>query len=95
MRANTLRGVSVVYDARKCEVSCQGKTAPLRPHRGRVSLRLLVDRGSIEIFGNEGQIALSVGVLASPDNQTIALSAKGSSVKANVVRAYVLKSAWE
>jgi fructan beta-fructosidase len=91
----TLRGVSVVYDARKGEVSCQGKTAPLRPHGGTVSLRLLVDRGSIEIFGNEGQIALSVGVLASPANQTIALSVKGSSVKANVVRVYVLKSAWE
>ncbi len=91
----TLRSVPVVYDVRKREVSCQGKTAPLKPRGGRVVLRLLIDRGSVEVFGNEGQIALSAGVLVPPDNQSLALSAKGGSVKVNRLGVSTLKSAWE
>ena len=38
--------------------------APLTSEQGKVKLRVLVDRGSVEVFGNDGQVALSKG--ASP-----------------------------
>src|SRR5439155_17189622 len=87
----TLRGVPVVYDVRKCEVNCRGKTAPLKPRGNRIRLRLLIDRGSIEVFGNEGEIALSAGILIPPGNQALALAAKGGNVHVIVLRAYRLK----
>jgi fructan beta-fructosidase len=73
-----VRGVPVVYDVAKAELSCKGKAAPLKPIRGEIQLRILVDRGSIEIFGNEGRVALSVGVVLPPGNKRIALNAHTS-----------------
>jgi fructan beta-fructosidase len=90
----TVRGVGVVYDARKAQVSCQGKGAPLKAQRGKIALRLLVDRGSVEVFGNDGQMALSVGALVPPENQSLALTAKGGGAKVAVVKVSTLKSVW-
>jgi fructan beta-fructosidase len=92
----TVRGVPVVYGAKKGEVSCRGKAAPLKVRKdGTVRLRILVDRGSIEVFGNDGQAALSVGVLISPDDRSLALSARGGEAKVNALEVNVLKSAWK
>ena len=91
----TLRGVPVVYDVRKGEVACQGKVAPLKPIGSKVALRMLIDRGSIEVFGNDGQIALSAGMLLPPSQQTLALSAKGGDVAVSALTMNRLNSAWE
>jgi fructan beta-fructosidase len=92
----TLRGVPVVYDVKKGEVSCQGKTAPLKVRKdGRLRLRILVDRGSVEVFGNDGQVALSAGVLVPADNQSLAVTTKGGEAKAKQLEVRVLKSAWK
>jgi fructan beta-fructosidase len=90
------RGVPVVYDAGKREVTCHGKTAPLklRPD-GSVRLRLLVDRGSIEVFGNDGAVALSAGVLVAPEKCSLALSAEGGEAKVETLSVNVLDSAWK
>ncbi len=90
-----LRGVPVVYDVRKREVQCQGKAAPLRPRDGTVRLQVLVDRGSVEVFGNGGEVALSAAVLVAPDNRSLSLSAEGGEVKVPSLAVHVLKSAWE
>ena len=55
-----LRGTPLVYDAAKQELVCKDVRAPLRPQNGRVRLRVLLDRGSIEVFGNDGRVAMSV-----------------------------------
>jgi fructan beta-fructosidase len=75
----TLRGVPVVYDVKKGEVSCRGKA----------------DRGSVEVFGNGGQTALSVGVLLSPDDRSLALSARGGEAAVTALEVNLLKSAWK
>jgi fructan beta-fructosidase len=92
----TVRGVPVVYDAKKGEVSCKGKAAPVKLRKdGTMRLRILVDRGSVEVFGNDGQTALSAGVLVSPDDGSLALSAKGGEAKVTALEVNVLKSAWK
>jgi fructan beta-fructosidase len=89
----TVRGVSVVYDVKKGEVSCQGKTAPLK-RAEVVRLRILVDRGSVEVFGNDGQVALSAGVLIPVDNHLLALSVRGGEARVDALTVHELKSAW-
>jgi fructan beta-fructosidase len=92
----TARGVPVIYDTKKGEVSCQGKTAPLKPRKdGSVRLQILVDRGSVEVFGNDGQVALSAGVLVAVDDHSLGLAAKGGAVKVEALAVNVLKSAWK
>jgi fructan beta-fructosidase len=89
-----VRGVPVAYDAKKHSLTCKHVTAPLAPVNGKISLRLLVDRGSIELFGNDGRLAVSVGVLLADDNRTLALSARGGPVRVRSLDVFALKSAW-
>ncbi len=92
----TLRGVPVVYDAKGGQVSWHGQTAPLKPRKdGAVRLRILADRGSVEVFGNDGQVALSAGVLVPADKRSLILSAKGGEAKVDSLVVHVLKSAWK
>lgn len=42
----------VVYDATTAELD----GTPLKPEHGKVKLHLLVDRGQLEVFGNDGEV---------------------------------------
>ena len=89
-----LRGVTVSYDTKKQELSCQGNTDVLRPVDGKIRLRLMVDRTSIDIFGNYGRLYMTTGVIVPPDNLSLGVYAKGGSAKINALEVHALKSAW-
>jgi fructan beta-fructosidase len=89
-----VRGVPVIYDDQKRQLRVGSVTAPLTPEDGRVTLQLLVDRGSIEVFGNYGRVALSVGVTFPEERRDLALFAHGGSCRILSGEAIELKSAW-
>jgi fructan beta-fructosidase len=89
-----VRGVPVIYDDQKREIRVGSVTAPLEPQAGRVTLDLLVDRGSIEVFGNHGRVALSAGVAFPEERHDLALFAHGGSCRLVSGQAIELKSAW-
>lgn len=91
----TVRGVPVVYEVQKQTISCKGVTAPLKPREGRIRLQLLVDRGSIEIFGDEGRVSLSVGVIPADDAHSLEVFSRGGAVRLRSLAAFEMKSAWE
>ena len=47
---------------------------------GKVKLRVLVDRASLEYFVNDGQAAASFTVLPDPKNRSISISGEDSQV---------------
>ena len=79
-----VQGHSVVYDAEAQTLSCLGKTAALRTIDGRVSLQLLIDRTSLEIFANQGEVSMSFCFLPASANHRLALKADGGSVRGGV-----------
>jgi sucrose-6-phosphate hydrolase SacC (GH32 family) len=89
-----LRGIPVVYDAKKQEITCEGNRGPLAPDKGVIRLRLLVDRSSIDIFGNDGQLYMTVGVLVPQDNFSLEIQSKDGSAKIESLEVHELKSAW-
>jgi fructan beta-fructosidase len=91
----TIRGVPVVYDVRKKEISCKGKAAPLPPDGGKLRLRLLIDRGLFEVFGNDGRVALSIGVLPADGNKSLVLFSREGSTRVRSLEVTELNSAWE
>jgi fructan beta-fructosidase len=91
----TVRGVPVVYDVKKQQLSCLGRTAPLQPDGGKVRLRLLADRGSLEIFGNDGRVAMSIGVLFPGDRKSLDIFSRGGDTRVAALEVFELKSAWE
>ena len=98
-----VQGHSVVYDAEAQTLSCLGKTAALRTIDGRVSLHLLIDRTSLELFGNQGEVSMSFCFLPASANHRLALKAAGGSVRGGVhggvrivsLLVHELRSAWE
>ena len=90
-----VRGVPVTYDAKKGELSCGDKTAALEPENGRVSLRLLVDRQSVEIFGGGGRVYMPMAVTFREDAAPLAVFAGGGGVRAEALTVHELRSAWE
>ena len=89
-----VRGEEVTYSAKDATVSCLGKTAPLKPVDGRIRLRVLADRTSLEVFGNGGAISMSSCFLPRSDERSVEAFARGG--KANVVSlcVHTLRSAW-
>ncbi|WP_163715160.1 glycoside hydrolase family 32 protein [Mangrovibacterium lignilyticum] len=60
-------GTEIRYDATRNLLSCLGKSAPLDPEDGKIKLDVLVDRSSIEVFGNDGKAVISGEFLPGPD----------------------------
>ncbi len=69
---------------------------PLQPQDGKITIRLLVDRGQLEIFGNDGLFSLSdnVDFNSAPASQNIRLFATGGEVKLDDVTFHRLDPAW-
>jgi len=89
-----LRGINVKYDVKKQELSCGDKKAALRQARGKIRLRLMVDRTSVDIFGNDGRLYMPMGIIVPEDNLSLEVYAKGGSGKIDSLQVHELKSAW-
>ncbi len=85
-----VRGVPVVYNVEKQTIECRKHSAPLAPNDGRVALRILVDRGSVEIFGNKGEVALSVGARPAVTDRSLRFSAEGGTARILWLNVHVL-----
>jgi sucrose-6-phosphate hydrolase SacC (GH32 family) len=90
----TIRGEKLTYSAKKKELMCRGATAPVEPVNGKISLQILVDRTSIEVFAQEGTHPMTSCFLPEPGNREIAFSVSGEEVKITALTVYELKSAW-
>ncbi|HNR29361.1 MAG TPA: GH32 C-terminal domain-containing protein [Candidatus Hydrogenedentes bacterium] len=92
--AFVVRGVPVRYDCKQAQLVCGDKAAPLAPENGRIRLELLVDRVSIEIFGNDGRVYMPMGCIFNSDERGLALHAVGGKATVTHLRVYELRSAW-
>lgn len=89
-----IRDIPVVYDVQKQELSCQGKTAPLKPLDNAIRLELLVDRTSIEIFGNAGRVYMPIGVLLADDSKSLEIFTRGGNTMIESMELFELSSIW-
>jgi sucrose-6-phosphate hydrolase SacC (GH32 family) len=90
-----LRGVEINYDVKTQELSCLDRKAKLAPVDGKIDLRILVDRTSVDIFGNKGRVYMPMGVIVPASNHTLVLSAAGEGIEVNSLKVYRMTSAWE
>jgi len=93
-----LRGIEVAYDADSQILSCGEHTkvrTKLTPVDGLIRLRVLLDRTSIEVYGNDGRVYIPLCVFPKEDNLSLGATCSKGEVKANYIRVYELKSAWE
>lgn len=102
----SLRGATISYDAVKQRLTCGGNVvendnkgtpvnnlgeAPLVPVNGKISLRILMDRTTLEIYGNKGAVVMSSCFLPE-ETKTYSMTADGELPVSAVIHS--LKSAW-
>ena len=74
--------------------SC-GARARAAPENNRVQLRVLLDRTSVEAFGNRGLVSISKCMLPNDSKPPLVLSAVGGKAKLNRLTLHTVKSMWE
>ena len=90
-----IRGLPVVYDVRKQELACGGRRSTLKLADGRLRLRLLVDRMSVDVFGNDGRCYMPLQFQPAPDHRALDLYAKGGEARITALQIHELNSAWK
>jgi hypothetical protein len=90
----TLRGTAVTYNRAAQTIVCNSTTQPLAPSNGVVHLEMLVDRGIIEIFGNDGLLYMPMRVTPTAGARPVSLTATGSGAALNSLMKHNLGSAW-
>ena len=76
------------------KVSCLGCTADTSPNDGSVKLRVLVDRTSLEVFANDGEISMTSCFLPKNKNTGIELYTRAGNVNIRFLRVSKLRSSW-
>jgi fructan beta-fructosidase len=61
---------------------------------GTIRLRVLVDRASLEIYGNDGRVALPLGILFPEQDHGLEMFARGSEAFVPSLAVYPLRSVW-
>ena len=88
----------VTYNVKHRQLACGGSKAPLKPEKGKIRMQILVDRNSVEVFGNDGRVYIpirAVGDMLSKNSKSIELFSRGGNTKLVDLAVYELKSAWE
>jgi sucrose-6-phosphate hydrolase SacC (GH32 family) len=89
-----IRNVPVTYNAEKQELSCQKNKATLKPVDGKIRLEILVDRTSIEIFGNNGRMYMPMGMILADKPNSLEIFTKGGNAELESLDVIRLRSAW-
>ena len=88
----TVRGVPVVWDRAAGVLEVADIKAPLPTTGDELSLRVLVDRGSVEVFAAEGLVAVAKGVLLEVSDRTLRVI--GAQTKVSGIAVHQLASIW-
>jgi sucrose-6-phosphate hydrolase SacC (GH32 family) len=90
----SIRGQRLVYSAADRRLRLADNTAPLALPDGHLRLRLLIDRSSIEVFADRGQVTISRVTLDRGPQTGITVIAEGAPAHIVALDANQLESIW-
>ena len=88
-------GTEIRYDSNKKTLECLGGRARVEPVGGVIQLEILIDRASIEIFANDGEIVLSSCFTPAENDKELTFWTQGGEVMVEDLEVYELKSTWK
>jgi fructan beta-fructosidase len=93
--AFNLRGVLVIYNATRGEISVgdHRTSAPLLG--GKQRLIIYVDRTGLDVYAGDGLTFVPIPINLDPENKSLSLSVKGGTAKFSRLDVYNLKSSWQ
>jgi levanase/fructan beta-fructosidase len=91
----TNNGVEIMYTAKTKTLTCLGKSAIVEPVDGTIKLEILLDRASLEIFANDGKVAMSSAYNSTEKADGIYLFNIGGEILVEKLEVYPLKSIYQ
>jgi len=88
------QGVTVTYNAATQQISCNGVSNGLVSVGGAIQLEIIVDRKTIEIFGNNGQLNMPLPVDNPAGNSLISVGCSSGNATFHSLTVNKLKSIW-
>ena len=95
----SIRGIEISYHRKSSTLSFRRGPfdprqtgVPMEPKAGVISLRILLDRVSIEVFSSDGQVSLPAAMLPVDDNHDLFVMAKGGSAVVRKLDCWQMKS---
>jgi sucrose-6-phosphate hydrolase SacC (GH32 family) len=76
------------------EFSSGETQAKLAPEDGVITLRILVDRPSVEIFANDGRIYMPMQAVRNLEDKSLRIYSKGGNAHIDRLTVYEMKSIW-
>ena len=76
------------------QIECLGKTAPVLTSQGRLNLRILLDRTSIELFAGQGDVVISSCFIPSEPTTFIRLFGQSGNTLIRKLKIHHLASIW-
>jgi fructan beta-fructosidase len=93
-----IRGRNISYtiaaDPNHNRLTSGDLSANLPPKDGRIQLRILVDRTSVEIFANHGDLMMPATFLPDDNDHSLALTATAGSARVTSLTIHPMHSAW-
>ncbi len=88
------RGARLAYNAKEQMLRCKRRKVKLTPIDSRLKLHILVDRTSIEVFGNDGRMSMFVCSPLDTDDKSVKIFAYGGQAKIRSLNLWKLQSIW-
>ncbi|MCS7145729.1 MAG: glycoside hydrolase family 32 protein [Nitrososphaerota archaeon] len=89
-----VKGAPISCDVKSGEVTCLGERAPIKAGDGEVSLRILVDRTSVEVLCDDGAAILVLGALFDEAGRMLEIYSRGGRTRVEYLEIYELGSIW-
>ncbi len=87
-------GTEVLYDVKRGTISVMGVSAPVEPVNNKISLEILIDRSSIELYANNGQTVISNCFTPDEGAKGLLLFCAGGELVVDKLDIFEMKSAW-
>src|SRR5262245_6361887 len=88
-----VRGEPIECSLKERKLTSLGASADLEPSGGRIDLRILADRASLEVFAQEGRVSLTSCFLPR-GKKSLGIYAAGEPIRIVSLKVYALGSAW-
>jgi sucrose-6-phosphate hydrolase SacC (GH32 family) len=88
-----VRGVPITWDREEGVLDVAGAKVRVAASGDALALRVLVDRGSVEVFAAEGLVAVAKGTIPEPDERS--LRVLGEQTRLGAIIAHELDSIWQ
>ena len=89
-----IRGEKAVYSTTDKQLLFMGDKSPLIPKNNKIKLRFIIDRNSVEIYGNEGEVTFTRLFYPTPSNMHLSLSSVQGECRIDKMELYRLESIW-